>query len=104
MSKSAVSHAAHRARSPGLKPSVFAFALTLAFGAISAHVSAATGPTWDEISNDDQSTDNVLSYGMGLKAWRHSPTAFTSPWVVKTCAGSIFQPWRFSIHHWIAGR
>ena len=33
---------------------------------------AATPVTWDEIANDHKSTTDVLSYGMGLKAQRHS--------------------------------
>jgi 1-butanol dehydrogenase (quinone) len=34
---------------------------------------AAKPVSWDDIARDDQSTGDVLTYGLGLKAQRHSP-------------------------------
>jgi PQQ-dependent dehydrogenase (methanol/ethanol family) len=36
-------------------------------------ISAGKAVTWEEIQNDDKSTQDVLSYGLGLKAQRFSP-------------------------------
>ena len=48
-----------------------AAALTLIVsGAVQA---AGAGPSWDDIAKGEQNTSGVLSYGMGLKAWRNSP-------------------------------
>jgi len=47
-------------------------ATTLAFLIGAAH--AAGGKVaWDDLAHDDKSTGDVLSYGLGLKAQRHSP-------------------------------
>lgn len=50
---------------------VMAAAFAAALG-LSASAGAA-GVTWDDIAKDHQSTGDVLSYGLGLKAQRHSP-------------------------------
>lgn len=65
--------AARHAAIPALKPSTLAFALALA--GVSGLAAADAGPSWDDIAKDNESTDNVLTYGMGLKAWRYSPLA-----------------------------
>ena len=41
--------------------------------ALSLPVAAVTDVTWDDILNDHKTTGDVLSYGLGLKAQRHSP-------------------------------
>ncbi|MFT3760306.1 methanol/ethanol family PQQ-dependent dehydrogenase [Thauera sp.] len=41
--------------------------------ALSLPVAAVTDVTWEDILNDDKTTGDVLSYGLGLKAQRHSP-------------------------------
>ena len=51
-------------------------AVTIALtAALSLPVAAVTNVAWDDIANDDQTTADVLSYGLGLKAQRHSPLA-----------------------------
>ena len=54
-----------------LKPGLLAIALagTFSLGA----QAAGTNVTWDDIKNDDKTPGDVLSYGIGLKAQRHSP-------------------------------
>ncbi|MCV2219430.1 methanol/ethanol family PQQ-dependent dehydrogenase [Thauera sp. Sel9] len=41
--------------------------------ALSLPVAAVTDVTWEDILNDHKTTGDVLSYGLGLKAQRHSP-------------------------------
>lgn len=41
--------------------------------ALSLPAAATTNVTWDDIANDDKTPGDVLSYGLGLKAQRHSP-------------------------------
>ncbi len=50
-----------------------ALAVALAATLSQQQVMAATGVTWEDILKDDQTTADVLSYGLGLKAQRHSP-------------------------------
>lgn len=48
-------------------------ALLLAMGILSGNpVHAAKTVTWEDIVNDDKSTGDVLTYGLGVKAQRHS--------------------------------
>lgn len=48
-------------------------ALLLAMGILSGNpVHAARTVTWEDIVNDDKSTGDVLTYGLGVKAQRHS--------------------------------
>eukprot|EP00456_Euglypha_rotunda_P047947 TRINITY_DN3838_c0_g1_i4.p2 TRINITY_DN3838_c0_g1~~TRINITY_DN3838_c0_g1_i4.p2 ORF type:complete len:231 (-),score=74.06 TRINITY_DN3838_c0_g1_i4:12-704(-) len=51
-----------------------AFAAAFAASLISASAVAASGPTWDDILNDADTPADVLSYGLGLKAQRYSPS------------------------------
>ncbi len=57
-------------RRVNLKPGLLAFALAAAFG--TSAQAAGTKVTWDDIRNDDKTPGDVLSYGLGLKAQRHS--------------------------------
>ncbi len=57
-------------RRVNLKPGLLALALTAAFG--TSAQAAGTKVTWDDIRNDDKTPGDVLSYGLGLKAQRHS--------------------------------
>jgi PQQ-dependent dehydrogenase (methanol/ethanol family) len=59
-----------RATFARLAPIALAAALAAATGFSSA---AAAGVTWDDIANDDKTPQDVLSYGLGLKAQRNSP-------------------------------
>ncbi|TDU26769.1 methanol/ethanol dehydrogenase mdh2 apoprotein [Panacagrimonas perspica] len=54
-----------------LAPAAVAATLVAATG-LSGHAQAA-GVTWDDIANDDKTPQDVLSYGLGLKAQRNSP-------------------------------
>ena len=45
------------------------------FTALSAPATMAAGVSWQDLQNDHQTPDDVLMYGMGLKAQRHSPLA-----------------------------
>ncbi|MFT3761059.1 MAG: PQQ-dependent dehydrogenase, methanol/ethanol family [Pseudoxanthomonas sp.] len=48
-------------------------AIALALAGLSGATQAAdTGPTWQDLRNDADTPDNVLTYGMGAKMWRHS--------------------------------
>ena len=53
-----------------IKRAVLASAVALAL-APAAH--AVTAVTWDDIVRDHETTADVLTYGMGLKAQRYSP-------------------------------
>ena len=58
--------------------------VALALATLVAGASHAAKPvTWEDIANDHQSTGDVLSYGMGLKAQRHSPLKTLTPSNVK---------------------
>ena len=49
-------------------------ALAVALTTVATAALADVKPvTWDDIVNDDKSTDNVLTYGLGVHAQRHSP-------------------------------
>ncbi|WP_068639586.1 methanol/ethanol family PQQ-dependent dehydrogenase [Thauera butanivorans] len=41
--------------------------------ALSLPAAAVTDVTWEDIANDHKTTGDVLTYGLGLKAQRHSP-------------------------------
>lgn len=73
-----------------LKPGLLALALTAAF-ATSAQA-AGTKVTWDDIRNDDKTPGDVLSYGLGLKAQRHSTLKTVN---TKNVAGLV-PAWSFS--------
>ncbi len=53
-----------------LKRAAIASAIAIAL-APAAH--AVTNVTWEDILRDQESTGDVLTYGMGLKAQRYSP-------------------------------
>jgi alcohol dehydrogenase (cytochrome c) len=49
-------------------------ALCIALGALLASPAhAAKTVSWEDIVNDDKTTGDVLTYGLGMKAQRHSP-------------------------------
>ncbi|WP_328700832.1 methanol/ethanol family PQQ-dependent dehydrogenase [Aquariibacter albus] len=52
-------------------------ALALAAGLVAALMTLPAGAvkpvTWDDLANDHKTTNDVLTYGLGLKAQRHSP-------------------------------
>lgn len=49
-------------------------ALLIALGILAAGpVHAAKTVSWEDIVNDDKTTKDVLTYGLGMKAQRHSP-------------------------------
>jgi len=53
------------------KSTVIAVLLAAAFS--TSAIAAGKSVTWDDLVNDDKTTGDVLSYGLGLKAQRHSP-------------------------------
>nr|WP_249116114.1 methanol/ethanol family PQQ-dependent dehydrogenase [Azoarcus sp. L1K30] len=55
-------------------------------------VAASTDVTWNDIANDDKTPSDVLSYGLGLKAQRHSPLTQIN---TKTVA-NLVPAWSFS--------
>jgi PQQ-dependent dehydrogenase (methanol/ethanol family) len=77
-------------RRVNLKPGLLAFALAAAFGT-SAHAVGAK-VTWDDIRNDDKTPGDVLTYGLGLKAQRHSTLKTLN---TKNVAGLV-PAWSFS--------
>lgn len=77
-------------RRVNLKPGLLAFALAAAFGT-SAHAAGAK-VTWDDIRNDDKTPGDVLTYGLGLKAQRHSTLKTVN---TKNVAGLV-PAWSFS--------
>ncbi|MBL8451309.1 MAG: methanol/ethanol family PQQ-dependent dehydrogenase [Zoogloea sp.] len=77
-------------RRVNLKPGLLALALTAAF-AIPAQA-VGTKVTWDDIRNDDKTPGDVLSYGLGLKAQRHSTLKTVN---TKNVAGLV-PAWSFS--------
>ncbi|ANQ86135.1 ExaA2 protein [Azoarcus olearius] len=72
---------------PRLRMTVAALAAALALP-----VAAASNVTWDDIANDDKTTGDVLSYGLGLKAQRHSTLKQVN---TKNVAGLV-PAWTFS--------
>lgn len=52
-----------------LRLTSLAVAATLALASHAANVKPVT---WEDIANDHKSTDNVLTYGLGLTAQRYS--------------------------------
>jgi alcohol dehydrogenase (cytochrome c) len=48
-------------------------ALLVAGTLVNPAAAAGSKVSWDDIRNDDKSTGDVLTYGLGLKAQRHSP-------------------------------
>ncbi|MDD2669432.1 methanol/ethanol family PQQ-dependent dehydrogenase [Zoogloea sp.] len=77
-------------RRVNLKPGLLAIALagTFSLGA----QAAGTNVTWDDIKNDDKTPGDVLSYGLGLKAQRHSTLKTVN---TKNVAGLV-PAWSFS--------
>ncbi|NML27888.1 methanol/ethanol family PQQ-dependent dehydrogenase [Zoogloea dura] len=73
-----------------LKPALLAFALAAAFAAPAQAAGAKV--SWDDIRNDDKTPGDVLTYGLGLKAQRHSPLKTVNP---KNVAGLV-PAWSFS--------
>ncbi|ATE62500.1 methanol/ethanol family PQQ-dependent dehydrogenase [Thauera sinica] len=68
-------------------------ALTLALAAaLSLPAAAGADVSWDDIANDHKTPGDVLSYGLGLKAQRHSPLKQIN---TKTVAGLV-PAWSFS--------
>ena len=57
-------------RSVTFKPGLLALALTAAFATPAFAVGAKV--SWDDIRNDDKTPGDVLTYGLGIKAQRHS--------------------------------
>lgn len=70
-----------------LRPLALAMAASLAIPAV-----AATPVSWEDLQNDHQTTGDVLSYGLGLKAQRHSPLTQIN---TKTVA-ALTPAWSFS--------
>ncbi len=67
--------------------------LTVAFAvALALPAAASTNVSWDDIANDHRTPRDVLSYGLGLKAQRHSPLTQVN---TKTVAGLV-PAWSFS--------
>lgn len=52
---------------PAMASAALAAALAMSASALAA------GPTWEDIARDHETSADVLSYGLGLKAQRHSP-------------------------------
>jgi len=67
----------------------FAAAIAVASYDVAA---ASPGPSWEDIQKDDQTPEDVLSYGLGLKAWRYSPSTQVS---ADNIAGLV-PAWSFS--------
>lgn len=58
----------------------------------SVAVAATSNVTWEQIANDDKSSKDVLSYGLGLKAQRHSTLTRVNTKNVK----NLVPAWSFS--------
>lgn len=76
-------------RIPSFKPTSIVLALS---AALAMPALASTNVTWDDLANDHKTTTDVLSYGLGLKAQRHSPLATVN---AKNVAGLV-PAWSFS--------
>jgi len=76
-----------RRRKPGPVASLIAVACLCASAA-----THAKKVTWEDIVNDDKTTGDVLTYGMGMKAQRHSPLKKIN----KDNVASIVPAWSFS--------
>ncbi len=64
----------------------------LVAAAVSAPAVAGSKVSWEDILNDDKSTGDVLTYGLGLKAQRHSPATKINTANV----GNLLPAWSFS--------
>ena len=63
-----------------------------ALALLSSGAATAAGVSWDDINNDQQSTDNVLHNGMGTQMQRYSPLDKINTDNVK----NLFPAWSFS--------
>jgi len=61
-----------RTRAWGLRTTLLAAASTFALAAGAPTASIANDVTWDDILNDETTTNDVLQYGLGVRALRHS--------------------------------
>ncbi len=74
-------------------PQIGGLALTCLLALTAGGVQAAGKTvTWDDIANDHKTTGDVLSYGLGLKAQRHSPAKQINTKTVK----NLVPAWSFS--------
>ena len=76
---------------PRMLPRLLALAASLC-AASASHALAEAKVTWEHIANDDKSTQDVLTYGLGLKAQRHSTLKQVNTKTVK----SLVPAWSFS--------
>ncbi len=74
------------------KTALFASIAALFIGGFAAAEARAQGVTWEDIANDDKTTGDVLSYGMGLKAQRFS----TLEKINASNVGTLQPAWSFS--------
>ena len=59
---------------PSVSKTLLASSLAIAAAlTLTAHAASVKPVTWEDIANDHKSTDNVLTYGLGLTAQRYSP-------------------------------
>ncbi|MFN3985222.1 MAG: methanol/ethanol family PQQ-dependent dehydrogenase [Rhodocyclaceae bacterium] len=79
----------YRASPTALRPTVLAGALAVA---LAAPAKAIEPVTWDDILRDQDSTTDVLSYGLGPKAQRYSPLAAVNTETV----AALVPAWSFS--------
>lgn len=75
-----------------LRTRLAAAVATLALTAACSATALARDVTWDDIVKDDQTPENVLMYGMGVKAQRFSPLTQISDKTVK----KLVPAWSFS--------
>ncbi len=66
--------------------------LSLSIGAIAVAGAQATPVTWDDITKDHETTNSVLTYGLGLKGQRHS----TLGQINRENVGRLQTAWSFS--------
>jgi glucose dehydrogenase len=69
-----------------------AIATALACGISGGAIAAGKTVSWEDIVNDDKTTGDVLTYGLGMKAQRHSPLKQIN---TKTVAGLV-PAWSYS--------
>ena len=67
-------------------------AMVAAFAAALGVSAAANAVSWEDIAKDHETTEDVLSYGLGLKAQRHSP----AKQVNADNVGALVPAWSFS--------
>ncbi|HMV54555.1 MAG TPA: PQQ-binding-like beta-propeller repeat protein, partial [Rhodocyclaceae bacterium] len=60
-------------RSIGMRRTSIAIATALACGISGGAIAAGKKVSWEDIVNDDKTGGDVLTYGLGMKAQRHSP-------------------------------